>query len=134
MQTERLDENEQDTKGNGSSISVSRIHHIECVDQQFIDGLRAGLQIQILSTMMKSCLIFPPHRSQNRRAEWENIASKAVREDDYLTFRQYQTTRIAAGVDTEPQEREWLNYESLMDGGYYEWLSTEVYKRVGSKK
>ena len=62
------------------------------------------------------------------------IASKAVGEDDYLTFRQYQTTRIAAGVDTEPQETEWLNYESLMDGGYYEWLSTEVYKCVGSKK
>ena len=68
------------------------------------------------------------------RAEWEEVASKAVGEDDCLTFRQYQTTRIAAGVDTEPQETEWLNYESLMGGGYYEWLSTEVYKCVGSKK
>ena len=51
-----------------------------------------------------------------------------------LSFRQYQILRLDEGVDTEPQEREWLNYIALMDGGYAEWLSTEIYKTVGKKK
>ena len=135
-QTERLDENELDTEGTTDpAFQFSRIHHVECVDQQFIDGLRAGLQIQIFINNDEKLPDIPaPSITKIVRAEWEEVASKAVGEDDYLTFRQYQTTRIAAGVDTEPQETEWLNYESLMDGGYYEWLSTEVYKCVGSKK
>lgn len=135
-QTERLEDNEQDTKGTTNpAFQFSRIHHVECVDQQFVDALRLGLQIKIFINNDEKLPDIPaPSITKTVRAEWEKIASNAANEDDYLSFRQYQALRIAAGVDTEPQEREWLNYESLMDGGYSAWLSTEVYKCVGSKK
>ena len=61
---------------------------------------------------------------------WEKIASKTKSEEEYLSFREYQILRLGEGVDTEPQEKEWLNYNTLMDGEYADWLSSQIYQNV----
>ena len=136
-QTDRIQLTEKEEKNgtNNPMFNFMQIHHVESVDQQFLDSLNSGLEVQIfIVDIDKLPDISAPVITKFVKENWKKIANETKSENEMLSFRQYQILRLDEGVDTEPQEREWLNYIALMDGGYAEWLSTEIYKTVGKKK
>ena len=136
-QTDRIQLTEKEEKNgtNNPMFNFMKIHHVESVDQQFLDSLNSGLEVQIfIVDIDKLPDISAPVITKFVKENWKKIANETKSENEMLSFRQYQILRLDEGVDTEPQEREWLNYIALMDGGYAEWLSTEIYKTVGKKK
>ena len=74
----------------------------------FIDGLRAGLQIQIFINNDEKLPDIGPISAKIVRAEWKVCTLKRSAKMTATHRLFMQTTRIAAGVDAEP-ETEWLN-------------------------
>ena len=130
-QTERIELGEEENGTKSPVFNFTKIHHIDNVDQQFLDTVNEGLKIEIfIIDSEKLPDISAPSITKFVKGKWEEIANKTKSEEEFLSFREYQILRLSEGVDTEPQEKEWLNYNTLMDGGYADWLSSQVYQNV----